>query len=225
VELWRDVPARLSAATNCGALVYSRLGYGRSDACPLPRPIRFMHDEGLKVLPQVIRAAKIRKAIIVGHSDGGSIGIVYAGGKQDSNLLGLITMAAHVFCEELSVASIQAAKKDYEKGDLRRRLKKYHGRNVDCAFRGWNDVWLDPDFMQWNIEEYLPGIRVPMLAIQGDKDQYGTKAQIEAIREKAGSGAEIVMLPNCRHSPHLEKGKEVLAVMGSYVNSIVSAIP
>lgn len=220
VEMWRDVPARLAATTGCGALVYSRLGYGRSEAFALPRSIGCMHEEGLVVLPEVLRVAGIQRAIIVGHSDGGSIGIVYAGGVQDPNLLGLVTLAAHVFCEDLSVASIRAAKKAYDAGDLRVKLKHYHGDNVDCAFRGWNDLWLDPAFRQWNIEEYLPGIGVPYLAIQGEEDQYGTKAQIEAIGAQTGSGARTLLIPNCRHSPHLEQGEVVLQAIHSFVAAL-----
>jgi len=181
VALWRDFPAKLAAATGCGAFVYSRLGYGKSDPCQLPRPIHFMHTEGLDVLPRVLEAACIKDCILVGHSDGGSIAIVYAGGTLAAPLRGLITAAAHVFCEQLSVDSIERARTQYEHHALRQKLEKYHGENTTCAFRGWNDVWLHPDFMQWNIEEYLPGINVPMLAIQGVDDQYGTAAQIESI--------------------------------------------
>ena len=140
VSMWRDFPARLSAATGCGALVYSRLGYGRSDPCLLPRPIRFMHDEGLLVLPEVIKISGIQDFIIIGHSDGGSIAIVYSGGMPAHSLRGIITEAAHVFCEDITVKSIQKAKDDYLNGDLRGRLQKYHGDNVDCVKRPFVNV-------------------------------------------------------------------------------------
>ncbi|MCP3956131.1 MAG: alpha/beta hydrolase, partial [Desulfobacterales bacterium] len=195
VALWRDFPAKLAAATGCGAFVYSRLGYGKSDPCELPRLIRFMHTEGLEVLPRVLEAAGIKECILVGHSDGGSIAIVYAGGTPAVPLRGLITAAAHVFCEQLSVDSIENAKIQYEEHNLRQKLNKYHGANTKYAFRGWNDIWLDPDFMDWNIEEYLPGIQVPILAIQGEEDQYGTRAQIEAIKRMAGPRAKTLLLP------------------------------
>ena len=217
VALWNDFPARLSRATGCGALVVSRTGYGRSDPCPLPRPIRFMHDEGLHVLPKLIDAAGIRRCILVGHSDGGSIALIHAGGTQAARICGIITEAAHVFCEELTVKSIEAAREAYLHTDLRKRLKKYHGDNVDCAFWGWNDVWLDPDFMKWNIEEYLPGIKVPVLAIQGKEDQYGTPAQVRAIAEKTGSEVTVKMLPNCRHSPHKEQPEMTLEAMTEFI--------
>lgn len=215
--LWNDFPARLSRATGCGALVVSRIGYGGSDPCPLPRPIRFMHDEGLTVLPGLLEAVGIRRCILVGHSDGGSIALIYAGGTAAAPLQGVITEAAHVFCEELTVRSIEAARESYLHGDLREKLKKYHGENVDCAFWGWNDVWLHPDFMDWNIEEYLPGIRVPVLAIQGVEDQYGTPAQVAAIAEKAGGGVTVKMLPDCRHSPHREQPDMTLEAMADFI--------
>ena len=134
VAMWRDFPARLAEATGCGAMIYSRLGYGRSDPCDLPRPVRFMHEEGLTVLPQVLDIAKIEQCILIGHSDGGSIGIIYAGGTAATPLLGLVTEAAHVFCEEISVRSIEKAREAFLNTDLRSRLAKYHGTNVDCAF-------------------------------------------------------------------------------------------
>ena len=220
VAMWRDFPSRLADATGCGALIYSRLGYGGSDPCDLPRPIGFMHEEGLTVLSQVLRMANIEQCIIIGHSDGGSIGIIYAGGTPAAPLLGLITEAAHVFCEDLSVRSIEKAKEAFLHGDLRPRLAKYHGANVDCAFWGWNGAWLHPDFIHWNIEEFLPGIRVPVLAIQGENDHYGTQAQIKSIACKAG--AEVVMLPDCAHSPHHEQPEPTFRAMKAFVLGILT---
>lgn len=222
VDLWRGFPAKLSAATACGAFVYSRLGYGKSDPCELPRPIRFMHTEGLEILPRVLTAANIKECILVGHSDGGSIAIVYAGGTPAVPLRGLITAAAHVFCEQLSVDSIEDAKKQYEAKNLRQKLLKYHGANTTCAFRGWNDVWLHPDFMNWNIEEYLSGIKVPMLAIQGKDDQYGTRAQIQAIKQKTGPATKTLLLPDCRHAPHAEQEQATLEAMQAFIQKLLT---
>ena len=222
VALWRDFPARLAAATGCGAMVYSRLGYGRSDACALPRPLRYMHDEGLAVLPELLEVAGIEDCILVGHSDGGSIAIVYAGGTPALPLRGMITEAAHVFCEDICVRSIAAVKLTYQTSNLRQKLQKYHGDNVDCAFWGWTDAWLDPDFLNWNLEEYLPGIKVPYLAIQGEDDQYGTVAQVEAISRQAGTGAEILMLPDCAHTPHREQEAATFEAMTRFILDILN---
>ena len=218
--MWHDFPGDLAAATGCGALVFSRLGYGGSDACALPRPLRFMHHEGLKVLPELLEKMGVTECVHVGHSDGGSIGIIYAGGTQALPLRGLITQAAHVFCEDLSVQSIQAARELYLEGDLRNKLKKYHGPNVDCAFWGWNDAWLHPEFMEWNLEEYLPGIRVPLLAIQGADDPYGTPAQAESIVSQAGGEAESLILESCGHAPHRERPQTTLEAMKDFIMNL-----
>jgi pimeloyl-ACP methyl ester carboxylesterase len=218
--LWRDFPARLAAATGWGALVFSRLGYGRSDPCPLPRPVRYMHEEGLSVLPELLEAAGVRECVLVGHSDGGSIAIVYAGGTPAVPLRGVITEAAHVFCEEITVRSIEQAGEAYRHGGLRAKLQKYHGDNTDCAFWGWHDAWRHPEFRAWNLEEYLPRIRVPTLVIQGEGDPYGTAAQVEAIRRGAGAGAEVAMLSGCGHCPHLERADATLEAMAGFVSRL-----
>ncbi len=225
VAMWRDFPARLAEATRCGALVYSRLGYGRSDVCALPRPIRFMHDEGLEVLPELLDVTGIRECVLIGHSDGGSVSIIYAGGTRATPLRGLITESAHVFCEEITTRSIQKAREVYENGNLRPKLEKYHGANTDCAFRGWNGVWLHPEFIHWNLEEYLPGIRVPMLVIQGNEDNYGTPAQVEAIAKGAGAGAEVRILPNCGHCPHREQEEATFQAMRDFIAGILGQTP
>jgi len=218
VALWRDFPAILAEATGCGALVYSRLGYGRSDPCDLPRPVRYMHDEGLTVLPELIEAAGIRECILVGHSDGGSIALIYAGGTPAAPLRGVICEAAHVVCEDITARSIQQAGVAYREGDLRAKLAKYHGENVDGAFWGWHDAWLHPDFREWDLTEYLPDIGVPMLVLQGEDDPYGTSAQVEAIERGAGGEIEVLMLPDCGHCPHLEQREATLRAMAAFVS-------
>ncbi len=221
-EMWRGFPAKLAETTGCGAFVFSRLGYGRSDPCRLPRPVRFMHDEGLTVLPEVLIAAGIQECILIGHSDGGSIAIVYAGGTAAPLLRGLITESAHVFCEDLTLKSIRKAKEAFNRGGLHRKLAKYHGSNTHCAFWGWNGAWLNPDFVHWNIEQYLPGITVPMLVIQGEDDEYGTRCQVDAIVRQAGAGSQILILPECGHSPHRDQEKAVLAAMQAYIQKALS---
>jgi len=220
VDLWRDFPDRLATATGCGVLVYSRLGYGRSDPCPVPRPLTYMHDEALEVLPALLATARIRNCVLIGHSDGGSIALAYAGGTEAPSLRGVVTLAAHVFCEELSVRSIAAAKQAYEDDGLRDRLARFHGSNVDCAFWGWNGAWLDPAFMQWNLEEYLPGIQVPVLAIQGKDDEYGTEAQADAI--VAGAGAKSLLLENCGHSPQRDREQATIEAVAGFVREVLA---
>jgi pimeloyl-ACP methyl ester carboxylesterase len=213
---WRDFPERLASACGVGAFVYSRTNYGRSSAtAPLPRPVRYMHDEAL-LLPDVLRAAGISDPILVGHSDGASISILYA---ADHPVRGLVLEAPHVFGEEVSFASIARAKEAYEKGSLRERLAKYH-ENVDAAFYGWNGPWLHPDFRQWDLTDQLPRISAPILVLQGLADEYGTTAQVDAIRRGAGGKVTATLLAGCGHAPHREKPEETLAAMQAFVRSV-----
>ena len=218
-SLWRDFPDRLAVETGCGALIYSRVGYGKSDPVPLPRPVRFMHDEAV-VLPRVLAAAGIRDHVLIGHSDGASISLIHAGSDPAPGLRGLILEAPHVFTEPHGLASIARMKEIYRDTDLRERLARHHGANVDVAFRGWNDVWLDPAFEAWNIEEYLPAIRVPVLILQGDDDEYGTWAQVEAIERQSGGPVESIAIPRCGHSPHREQPDVTLQAMREFVRRL-----
>lgn len=210
VALWKDFPERLAEATNLGVMAYSRRGYGGSDPVDVPRPLTYMHTEGLDVLPEVLNAAGVRSAILVGHSDGASIALINAGGVRDPRVKGLVLMAPHVFNEELSVTSIAEAKHAFETTSLREQLARYHGDNVDCAFWGWNRAWLDPGFLEWNIEEFLPAIQIPCLLIQGEDDQYGTVAQVAAIQDQVAGPVELLMLPDCRHSPQRDQADKTL---------------
>lgn len=220
VSLWRDFPARLAAATGLRTLAFSRAGYGASDPEPLPWPTSFMHRQGLEVLGQVLDAAAIQDAILVGHSDGASIALIHAGGADRGRVRGLALLAPHVFCEEISVRSIAAARDAYERGDLRGRLARHHGANVDNAFYGWNRAWLDPAFRDWNIEEFLPRIRVPSLAIQGERDEYGTLGQLDAIVSGSAGPVERLVLPGCGHSPQRDRPEETLAAVAAFVRRL-----
>jgi pimeloyl-ACP methyl ester carboxylesterase len=246
VAMWRDFPKRLAAQTGCGALVYSRAGYGKSDPIELPRPVSFMHEEALQTLPLVLDAFSIRETIVVGHSDGGSIAIVHAGGTRDSRVCGLILEAPHVFVEEVGLESIRAIAEVYREEaagrmpanrprdagapagapgagtplSLKQRLARYHGAQVDQTFWGWNDVWLNPDFRSWNIEVYLPEIRVPALLIQGADDQYGTREQIRKIEAGCRGPVRTVLLENCGHTPHLDQPERTIEAMKGFVKEV-----
>ena len=218
--MWKDFPKRVSDSTGCPSFVFSRFGYGNSDYSSLPWKINFMHTQALKLLPQILKQAGIEKYILIGHSDGGSIGIISAGSKDTKGLLGLITLAAHVFCEQRTVDSIQQAKINYEQQDLKKALQKYHGKNTGNAFRGWNNAWLNPNFMNWNIKKYLKKINVPMLAVQGKNDQYGTDKQIGSIENQVNN-IESCLLDNCTHSPHFDQPATVLEIMTKFILQIV----
>ena len=198
VALWKDFPARLAAATGAGLLIYSRYGHGASALLEGDRPVEYMHHEAEVVLPALLAHFQVERPILFGHSDGGSIALIYAGFRPD-DVAGLILEAPHVFVEDLTVRSIAQVKELYRTTDLAGRLRRYH-QSVDQTFWGWNNIWLDPRFKLWNIEAYLPAIRCPILAIQGEDDEYGTRAQLDAIAA-ATPATEIVLLPTCEATP------------------------
>jgi pimeloyl-ACP methyl ester carboxylesterase len=302
VALWRDFPARLTASTGWGVFAYSRFGYGNSDTTPLPRPMTYLHDEALVVLPEVLHAAGIQRAVLVGHSDGGSIAAIYAGSvpvlpvpallpsmlspivswpglarppgtcgvrptkvvggrhkaghDEEENpasltpcpdatglkpghdtgddstdgghtgainfrptLLGLVTIAAHFVVEDLNIASIRQIQAEYETSGLRQRLVRYH-RDVDAAFRGWNDTWLDPRFKDFNITGLLPNIQVPILALQGAGDPYGSDVQLRVLEASVRVPVSTRLIAGAKHSPHLEAGDATLAAITSFITNL-----
>lgn len=220
IALWRDFPQQLAAHIGCAVLVYSRYGHGNSDKLMEKRPVDFMHHEGEVVLPELLDKLAIERPILLGHSDGGSISIIFAG-KYPERLRALILEAPHVFVEGLSIASIAQAKVNYETTDLRQKLSRYHA-HVDATFWGWNDIWLDPGFRGWNIEEYLATIRCPLLCIQGEQDEYGTRAQVDAITAQTPQ-TEIMMLPDCKHSPHRDQPEKTLDRVAEFVDTVTQA--
>lgn len=221
VELWRDFPRRLAEQTGLGVMAYSRFGYGGSDPVDVPRPLTYMHDEGRHVLPAVLDAAGVCQAVLVGHSDGGSIALINAGAVRDPRVRAVVTLAAHVFNEQVCVDSIRAARQAFEGQGLRDRLARYHGDNVDCAFWGWNRAWLDPDFWHWNLEEFLPDVRIPALVIQGEQDEYGTVAQVDAICRQLSGPVRRVLLPDCGHAVHRDQPDALLRLVAAFAAEVL----
>jgi len=217
IALWKDFPQRLAARTGCRVLVYSRYGHGNSEKLAEKRPVEFMHHEGEVVLPELLAKLEIEQPILLGHSDGGSIALIFAG-RYPGRAKALILEAPHVFVEDLSVTSIAAAKVAFETTNFRTKLGIYHSE-VDATFWGWNDIWLDPRFRLWSIESYLGSVRCPVLCIQGEEDEYGTPAQVEAIAARV-PGAEVVMLANCTHSPHHDQREATLKKMAEFVDTL-----
>jgi pimeloyl-ACP methyl ester carboxylesterase len=218
VALWRDFPAKLAAKTGAATVVYSRYGYGKSDPIAAPHAPDYMHKEALEALPELRQKLGLENPILIGHSDGASIALIHAGSGRWP-VRALILEAPHVFVEDVTIASIETAKEVYRNTDLRERLARYHA-DPDSAFRGWNDIWLHPDFRRWNIERVLPGVRCPVLAIQGADDEYGTLAQIDAIERGVRSRFERLVLPNCKHSPHRDQEVATLAAMADFIGCV-----
>ena len=220
VALWRNFPKDLAQLTGMGVFAWSRAGYGQSDPVSLPRPLEYMTREAEFALPAVLESIGFQYGILLGHSDGASIAGIYAGSVEDFRVRGLILMAPHFFTEPAGLAAISDAKAQFEQTDLRSRLAKYH-RHVDNAFRGWNDAWLDPSFASWNIADVIDYWRVPVLAIQGGDDQYGSLAQIKEIEDRCYAPAEALIIPFCRHAPHLEQPAIVLNTIAEFCARLV----
>ncbi len=225
VSMWRDFPKLLAAHTAHTVLVYSRLGYGLSDPLAdsadargprrnLRRP-DFMHREAFEVLPALLQALGIDKPVLFGQSDGGSIALLYA---SQHPVTGVIAMAPHVRVEDISISRIEAAREAYETTGLKAKLARHHD-DVEGAFRGWNDVWLHPDFRAWNIEAELPLIKAPVLAIQGEQDQYGTLYQIEEIQRR-NARTRLFKIPDCKHSPHRDQPDVVMGAVQSFLATL-----
>jgi pimeloyl-ACP methyl ester carboxylesterase len=224
VALWRDFPAAVAAATGLGVLVYSRWGYGKSEPIPPgPRPVDYMSWEGREVLPDLLRRLEIARPLLLGHSDGGSIALAYAGMRISPEPVAVIAMAPHVFLEKESIVSLAKARVAFEEGDLRAKLARFHA-DVDGAFYSWNTTWLLPAFIRgFNLEADVARVRCPVTAIQGAQDEYGTTKQLDAIRAKTQGRAEIVLLPQCRHSPHRDRRAATLAAIKRHVERALAA--
>lgn len=218
MDLWREFPTDVARATGRAALVYSREGHGWSAPVRGARTLEFMHHEALMVLPHLLERLEISAPILIGHSDGASIALIYAG--AGCPVSGLVLLAPHVFVEAEAIAGIQLAREQFETTDLPQRMAKYH-RDPEATFRAWNDIWLDPAFRNWNIEASLPGIECPVLLIQGNDDEYGTGAQLDAIEDGLAGSVERLVLADCGHSPHISQPDLVVEATARFVNRVL----
>jgi len=213
---WKNFPSLLAQETGAGVFVYSRYGHGGSDALTGRRAVSYMHHEAQIVLPEILRQAGIERPVLLGHSDGASIAILFAGMYPDVPA-GLILEAPHVFVEDIAVSSIAQVRVQYEETNLPQRLGRYHA-HADSLFRAWNDIWLDPDFRNWNIESFLDFIRCPVLVLQGSQDEYGTIKQVDAIRRRIPSASAII-LEDCRHAPHRDCCEAALSAIRQFLRA------
>lgn len=216
VDMWGEFPRRLCARTGCPGLVYDRIGYGRSSPLKRGRTIHYLHEYALMELPLVLeRLLPERPVILVGHSDGGSIALIY-GAERPSRLQGIITEAAHVYVDEETLAGIALAEKAWQQGKMG-GLLQYHGDKTEELFSAWAETWQSVWFRSWNIEYLLPSIITPMLVIQGEKDQYGTLAQMDAVVSASSGKTCFQIVEGCGHVPHIDASDDVLESMSSFI--------
>jgi pimeloyl-ACP methyl ester carboxylesterase len=217
VELWRDFPRHVVEASGHPGLVYSRQGNGWSVPLEGEREPDYMHVEALQVLPRLVDRLVGTPPILVGHSDGASIALIYAGAGHP--VAGMVLIAPHVFVEELTSSSIAAARDRFEDSEMAVKMAKYH-TDPESTFMGWADIWLDPSFLAWNIEEYLPQVSSPILLIQGDADEFGTTRQLEAIEDAVSGQTRRLLIPDAGHSPHLSHQDEVLTAITGFIGGL-----
>ena len=223
IAMWRDFPAHCAERAGCAAVVYSRYGYGHSDPLDAPRGIDYLHHEALVALPEILDQLEIERPLLVGHSDGASIALIFAGapifaGGARREVGGVIALAPHVFVEAEAIRGIAATRQAWESTSLREKLGRFHD-HVDSVFAGWHEIWTAAEFQDWNIEEFLPGIRCPVLAVQGEQDEYGTMDQLERIARGARQVRQL-RLAECGHSPHRDQADKVLEAVREFTASL-----
>jgi len=219
IEMWRDFPERLCALTGRAGLLFDRRGYGGSDKLSGRWPYDYLVQEAGIYLPEVLDACGIARAVLVGHSDGGSIALL-AAALHRSRVCAAVTEAAHVFVEDVTLAGIRQTVASYQSTDLKTRLAYYHGDNTECVFRRWADTWLAADFQPWNIEAYLPRVTCPLLILQGQEDEYATADQVRRIAAGVSGPSVVDLLPDCGHIPHFQAPKAVLAKMVPFIQTL-----
>ena len=218
IQQWRDFPRKVAEAVGCRALVYDRYGYGQSDVLAEPRrSVKFMHDEALLSLAEFLSCLKVENPVLVGHSDGASIALIHAGAGHP--VRGVVALAPHVFIEPICISSIVEAARTFETTDLPEKLGRYH-RDAKKTFYGWADVWRDPEFKGWDITEYLPGIRCPVLALQGHDDEYGTMAQLDAIKKQVSGPCEVLELTDCGHAAFRDQPQKTLSAVTAFIDRL-----
>jgi len=218
VALWKGWPDALCAAAGCRGLVFSRYGYGASTPRPPEEkwPVDFMQNQAREALPAIFASLGMEheRPFFFGHSDGGTIALLYAA-MYPERVKGIAVAAPHVFVEDITITSIEQTREAYLDTDLRAKLARYHD-DVDSAFWAWSDIWLNPDFRAWNIESFLPAIRCPVLAIQGEDDQYGSLRQIETIQHLAPQ-TRLCVLKQCRHSPQVDQPQATIDAVAGFI--------
>jgi len=219
IELWREFPQQLCEATGLEGFLYDRQGYGKSSPMQHERGSNYMHEEA-SVLPILLDKVDIQNVILVGHSDGGTIALLFAG-RFPERVVGVISEAAHVFVEEETIQGIQNARMSYQLTNLRSKLARYHGDKTDPLFHSWTNTWLLPEFRGWNIENELQKVSCPVLAIQGTEDRYGTERQLRTIVDKTAGRAEELLVYGGSHTPHAHED-DVLPTMRIFIKRILS---
>ena len=218
-QLWRDFPKEVAEKTNCNLFIYDRKGYGKSSPFTINhRELTYMHDEA-DFLNDLVQYFNFKDIILFGHSDGGSIALLYAS-KYHQNLKGIIVVGSHIIVEEISLQGIRDAKIAYAETNLKQRLEKYHGENTQQVFEMWTQTWLRPDFIDFDIREELKNIECPTLVIQGIDDEFGSLEQVDGIINNVKGRKESFIVPDAKHTPYKENRTPTLAKTVEFIDSL-----
>jgi pimeloyl-ACP methyl ester carboxylesterase len=216
IQLWRDFPIKLGQAVGCNILVYERRGHGESaQLVNSGRTVDYLERQA-DSLEELLNHCEIDDAILFGHSDGGSIALL-AAAKFGHCIRAVIAEAAHIFVEEITLEGIKQAVIQYETGDLKSRLSKYHKEKTETLFWLWANTWLSPAYRNWTIVDFLPSIQCRVLIIQGEKDEYGTLGQVEGIANQITGVASQFIVPDVGHTPHKEATTETLLRTAQFI--------
>jgi pimeloyl-ACP methyl ester carboxylesterase len=220
-EQWKDFPETIASLTNCSALVYDRFGYGKSDIKIAPNSPLYMHTEAYVFLPELLEKLEIRnQVILIGHSDGGTIALLFAA-RFPEQTLAIITECDHVICERITIQGVLGLVNDYQRGRLKKQLALFHGNKTDTLFYGWTGLWLSESGESYSIVETLPKVLVPVLAIQGTLDHFGSTEQLAVKLKHLGGPVQINLLPECGHVPHFQAIKTVTQLMTDFIHRYV----
>ncbi|MDV6320137.1 alpha/beta hydrolase [Chromohalobacter sp. HP20-39] len=220
VDLWKDFPSHLATTLGCEVGAYSRRGHGHSSPAEPSRPSDYLERQGCEELRRVLDILRYDNVILIGHSDGATIALAYAAQYADPRICGVVAMAPHVFAEPQCIEAIRSTTRRYANQDLRARLARYHGDNVDAVFHSWSDTWLSANFADWDITPMMGEICCPLLLIQGEEDEYASARHLERIRQRAGGPCRTVWLPACGHVPQRDSRDETLGVIAEFVATI-----
>ncbi|MCB2205423.1 alpha/beta hydrolase [bacterium] len=221
VEQWKSFPYELCQATGCDGVVYDRKGHGKSSPMTEPRRLDFYQLESEIYLQGLLDALNIRRPLLVGHSDGATIALMYAS-LFPERCDAVISEAAHVLIEDITLDGIREAKKLYGETDLRGKLQRYHGNNTDDVFSAWADTWLAPGLAEWDMLDDLQSIRCPVMVVQGEDDHYGSRRQVDAIEAHVAGSSEVLWLSQCGHVPHLQARPRVLDAMHTFIDRVIA---
>jgi len=221
VGMWRDFPSHLALRLQRPVIAYDRLGFGRSTPRQEIHSKDFINEEADVFFPALRNDLKLNEFLLFGHSVGGAMALTIASRYPDS-CKAVITEAAQAFVERLTVEGIQRAKVLFEKPKPFGKLKRWHGERAQWVLDAWVNTWLSPDFSTWTLEPVLPLVKCPVLAIHGERDEYGSKRFPEFICEKVSGYSEMHLLPDCGHIPHREKEGTFLDLVAHFIERHVS---